>query len=562
MLGVDEYRRFALPFVRRHRRRRAAARRADHLLRQRRAASARGGGDGRRRRARHLLAHAARRGGRAASARTWRCRATSIRTCCSPTPPIVRQQADDAARPGGRPARPHHESRTRHPAGHADRQRRGARSRPCTTMPRPTRRAAVARWRHVRRDDRADHRPARAATTGRARATRRTRRRSSSTTAWTTRSYRDGSRARMRPRSSRSRSTCTCRSARPAAPTAAATSSSRSTATSQQRYLDYLDREIDLLASAPAEPARGLADALGRRHADVSRRRPNSRASFDRIARHFTFTPDAEIGIEIDPRVTSVEQLARLRELGFNRLSLGVQDFAPEVQAAVNRIQSYELTRDIIEAGRALGFASVNVDLIYGLPYQTLDGFRRTLDQVLTLAARSRGRVLVRVRAVDSRAHEAPARRVAAGAAPQARAARARRSTRSSARATGRSAWITSRCRTTNWRRRSTTRSLHRNFMGYTVQSARDMVALGVSGIGDVQGAFVQNAKKLSEYYAALDAGRFPVERGYALDARRRDPPARHHRTDVQRPPGHRARSNGVFGIVVPRVLRAPSWPN
>ncbi len=167
---------------------------------------------------------------------------------------------------------------------------------------------------------------------------------------------------------------------------------------------------------------------------------------FDRVHRHFTFTAPAELGIEIDPRVTSAAHLKRLSALGFNRLSMGVQDFAPEVQKAINREQSYELTRDLMSEARAAGFASVNVDLIYGLPYQTVDGFQRTLDQTLTLRP-DRG-------------------------------------------------------------------ELHRNFMGYTVQKTHDMVALGVSGIGEVQGAFVQNTKKLPEYYAAVGAGRFAIERG------------------------------------------------
>ena len=104
-------------------------------------------------------------------------------------------------------------------------------------------------------------------------------------------------------------------------------------------------------------------------------------------------------------------------------------------------------------------------------------------------------------------------------------------------------------------RARRAPRTLHRNFMGYTVQSARDMVALGVSGIGDVQGAFVQNAKKLPEYYGAIDAGRFPIERGYALDRRRPDPPPRDHDADVQRPSRHRATSSAVRDRVR-RVLR------
>src|SRR5438046_10181682 len=90
---------------------------------------------------------------------------------------------------------------------------------------------------------------------------------------------------------------------------------------------------------------------------------------------HFHFDPDSEIGIEVDPRVTSREHLETLRRLGFNRLSMGIQDFHEPVQNAINRIQPYEITRDLIQAARDLGFDSINVDLIYGLPYQSPDTF-------------------------------------------------------------------------------------------------------------------------------------------------------------------------------------------
>ena len=129
----------------------------------------------------------------------------------------------------------------------------------------------------------------------------------------------------------------------------------------EQRYLDYLEREIDLVAALL--PDRRLVSQMHWGGGTPTYHSPEDlRRIFAAVSRHFTFTPDAEIGIEIDPRVTSVEQLACLRELGFNRLSLGVQDFAPEVQQAVNRIQSYELTRDIIAAGRRLGFASATAN--------------------------------------------------------------------------------------------------------------------------------------------------------------------------------------------------------
>ncbi|MGH9709180.1 MAG: oxygen-independent coproporphyrinogen III oxidase, partial [Candidatus Acidiferrales bacterium] len=99
----------------------------------------------------------------------------------------------------------------------------------------------------------------------------------------------------------------------------------------------------------------------------------------------FTFATNAEIGIEVDPRVTTREHLAALRKLGFNRLSMGIQDFTPEVQKTINRVQPFELTRDLIVEARRLGFDSLNVDLIYGLPYQTAASFAETIDKVLQL---------------------------------------------------------------------------------------------------------------------------------------------------------------------------------
>jgi oxygen-independent coproporphyrinogen III oxidase len=99
----------------------------------------------------------------------------------------------------------------------------------------------------------------------------------------------------------------------------------------------------------------------------------------------FTFSPDAEIGIEVDPRVTSRDHLETLRKLGFNRLSMGIQDFHPLVQKTIHRVQPYELTAALIQSARDLGFDSVNVDLIYGLPYQTAETFADTVDQILTL---------------------------------------------------------------------------------------------------------------------------------------------------------------------------------
>lgn len=282
------------------------------------------------------------------------------------------------------------------------------------------------------------------------------------------------------------------------------------------RYLDFLDREIDLLAGALPERRQISQMHWGGgtpTYYDVEQ----LERVFRRIARHFSFTRDAEIGIEVDPRVTSMAQLESLRRLGFNRLSLGVQDFEPEVQEAVNRVQSYELTRDQIEGARALGYSSINVDLIYGLPYQTVNSFKRTLDQVLTLRPH---RVAVysfafvpwiraHMKHMPQEALPTPADKLELfGATIDA-------FTSAGYRQIGMDHFALPG---DELAKAIEMKALHRNFMGYTVQTTRDMVALGVSGIGDIQGAFFQNTKKLSEYYAALEGERFPIERGYVLD--------------------------------------------
>jgi oxygen-independent coproporphyrinogen-3 oxidase len=283
------------------------------------------------------------------------------------------------------------------------------------------------------------------------------------------------------------------------------------------RYLDHLLLEVDLLARHL--PRRRLISQM---HwgggtptyypaADLER-------FFHRWTEHFCFTPDAEVGIEVDPRVTTGEQITALRRLGFNRLSMGVQDFAPEVQEAVHRVQSYELTRGLVEHARAEGYGSVNLDLIYGLPYQTREGFRRTLDLVLTIRPE---RVAVYSFAFVPwiRAHM---KHLPTESLPDAAlklellALTIDAFTAAGYVAIGMDHFALP---DDELARATAARRLHRNFMGYTVQAAQDMVAVGISGIGDVQGAYVQNVKKLPDYYGALQAGRFAVERGFGLDA-------------------------------------------
>ena len=282
------------------------------------------------------------------------------------------------------------------------------------------------------------------------------------------------------------------------------------------QYLDYLDREIDLLA-AHLPDRRRISQLHWGGGTPTYYTAPQLERVFARLTRHFTFTVDAEIGVEIDPRVTSSEQLSTLRQHGFNRLSMGVQDFAPEVQEAVNRIQSYEQTKVLVDHARAQGFRSINIDLIYGLPYQTVEGFSRTLDQVLTMRPE---RVAVysfafvpwmkaHMKHLPEDSLPGPELKIALLTLAQ------RAFVGAGYRQIGMDHFALPEDELGHALEAGT---LHRNFMGYTVQSARDMVSLGVSAIGDVQGTFVQNTKKLNEYYTALDEGRFPIERGYALD--------------------------------------------
>ena len=283
------------------------------------------------------------------------------------------------------------------------------------------------------------------------------------------------------------------------------------------RYLDHAMMEVDLLARHLPHRRRvsqmhwGGGTPTYYPSADLER-------FFRAIAERFTFSDDAEIGIEVDPRVTREAHVATLRRLGFNRISMGVQDFAPEVQEAVHRVQSYELTKALVDRSRAEGFHSVNIDLIYGLPYQTAAGFTRTVQQVIALRPE---RVAVYSFAyvpwIKAHMKHIPTEALPDGTLKlELLGLTIDAFTGAGYRAIGMDHFALPEDELS---RAVEARTLHRNFMGYTVQTARDMVALGISGIGDVQGAYAQNVKKLPEYYAALEAGRFPIERGIALDA-------------------------------------------
>jgi len=231
---------------------------------------------------------------------------------------------------------------------------------------------------------------------------------------------------------------------------------------------------------------------------------------------HFAFVPGGEYSIEVDPRTVNEGRLAVLAELGFNRLSFGVQDFDPAVQKAVHRIQPAEQVFQLVEASRRLGFESVNVDLIYGLPMQTTASFDRTLEQIKSLRP---DRI-----ALYAYAHLPdrfkPQRRIHADDLPLGgtKVAMLSRSLDALTEAgyvyIGMDHFALPDDALAVAKRQG---RLHRNFQGYSTQADSDLIALGVSSIGRVGATYSQNAKTMEEYVDALDQGRFPVVRGLAL---------------------------------------------
>jgi oxygen-independent coproporphyrinogen-3 oxidase len=230
---------------------------------------------------------------------------------------------------------------------------------------------------------------------------------------------------------------------------------------------------------------------------------------------HFHFSPDSEIGIEVDPRVTSREHLETLRKLGFNRLSMGIQDFHADVQEAVHRIQPYEMTRDLLFAARDLGFDSINVDLIYGLPYQTAETFAHTVDQILELAP---DRI-----ALFSYAHVPWLKKQQGSFAAHL--------------PEGMEKFEIFRVGLLKFLEAGylyigmdhfakpgdelavsqQNRTLHRNFQGYTTKAGADLYGMGITAISGIQDAYAQNFRDIPSWEKAVAERGLATMRGYQL---------------------------------------------
>jgi oxygen-independent coproporphyrinogen-3 oxidase len=230
----------------------------------------------------------------------------------------------------------------------------------------------------------------------------------------------------------------------------------------------------------------------------------------------FRLLPGAELSIEVDPRTASRARLRKLSALGFNRISFGVQDFDPAVQAAVHRVQPYAQVEELVQEARALKFDSINADLIYGLPRQTPTSFARTLDQV----ARLRPTRIALYAYAHLPQRFKPQRRIDGSALPTGEQ-------RVRMLGDALAAFIESgyvhigmdhfALPSDSLAIAKRQGRLHRNFQGYSTQPDCDLIALGVSSIGRIGATYSQNAKTMEEYQDALSQGNFPIVRGLAL---------------------------------------------
>jgi oxygen-independent coproporphyrinogen III oxidase len=238
-------------------------------------------------------------------------------------------------------------------------------------------------------------------------------------------------------------------------------------------------------------------------------------ALFARIGERFDVGADAEVGVEVDPRVTSPEQVRRLRRLGFNRVSLGVQDLDPRVQRAVRRIQPFEQTRALFELCRALGFASINTDLIYGLPHQTPDSLARTVDRIIELepdrvALYSYAHVpwLKKQQGAMTRLLPSPTEKLRLFCTGLERLLGA------GYRFIGFDHFARPGDELVAAQRDGT---LTRNFQGYTTRGGADLLAFGASAISATDRVYAQNARGVPAYEQHVDACGLAVVRGLRL---------------------------------------------
>lgn len=280
-------------------------------------------------------------------------------------------------------------------------------------------------------------------------------------------------------------------------------------------YLRYLELEVDLHLKHC-----GRGQAVSQLH--IGGGTPTFlsddelRELWQMLKERFVFDPQGEYSIEVDPRTVTKDRLQLLKDVGFNRLSFGVQDFDPNVQKAVHREQPIEQVFELVRAAREMGYQSINVDLIYGLPKQNAASFARTLMQVAELMP---DRIALYAYAHLPERFKAQ-RRISQDDLPSAvdkvgmLSAAIEGFIRAGYVYVGMDHFALPDDGLAVAKRQG---RLHRNFQGYSTQPDCDLIALGVSAIGRVGATYSQNAKTLEEYYDLLDQQRLPVVRGLAL---------------------------------------------
>ncbi len=283
------------------------------------------------------------------------------------------------------------------------------------------------------------------------------------------------------------------------------------------RYLDDLTGELDLVVGELGRHHRTAQMHWGGGTPNLLDDRQLSRA-FALFADRFRFTDDVELSIEADPRRVSREQLRTLRGLGFTRISFGVQDLDHGVQEAIGRIQSPALIRDVCESARDAGFSGINLDLIYGLPNQTVETFMRTIRQAIALAP-DRVACFGYAHLPSQRPHQ---RLIEEADLPDASLRAELFQTAVRAFSAAGYAWIG----LDHFARAADPLAiaqadgrLHRNFMGYTTMPAAHLVGTGVSAISDAGGCFAQNDAKLGGWRERIQAGRLATVRGHVRSA-------------------------------------------
>jgi oxygen-independent coproporphyrinogen-3 oxidase len=282
-----------------------------------------------------------------------------------------------------------------------------------------------------------------------------------------------------------------------------------------REYLNYLKKEIDLhldyLGQKQVVNQLHLGGGSPTFFSDEE-----IQELFNKLKEVFVLSPQGEYSIEVDPRTVDEKRLKKLREIGFNRLSFGIQDFNPEVQKAVNRIQPFDQVASLINEVHKDGYDSINIDLIYGLPLQKIETFNQTLDQVISLKP---DRIALYAYAHLPERFK-PQRRIDNNDIPTAKnkismlCLAIQKFLKAGYVYVGMDHFALP---TDNLAVAKRQGRLHRNFQGYSTQPDCDIIAFGVSAIGRVGANYNQNTKQLADYYDYLNHGRFPIFKGLAL---------------------------------------------